>query len=58
MRNLSQPFSRRDFIAGASTAGALYAASKMLPLPALAQAVGVAPNLANDRRIAPQPVVD
>jgi len=60
MKNHSQPFSRRDFIAGASTAGALLAASKMLPFPALAQAqaVGVAPSLANDSRIAPQPILD
>jgi cyclase len=53
MNNFSNPFSRRNFLAGASSLGALYAASKFRqPLPALAQA------LPNDPRIAPQPIAD
>jgi len=58
MEKISQPFSRRDFIAGAASAGALYATSRMLPLSAQAPAVGVAPSLANDSRIAAQPILD
>ena len=36
MNNFSNSFSRRSFLAGASSLGALYAASKFAPLPALA----------------------
>jgi glyoxylase-like metal-dependent hydrolase (beta-lactamase superfamily II) len=55
----AQSFSRRDFLAGASSVGALYAASKMLPLQALAQGViPVAPGLANDPRVSPQPILN
>src|ERR1700676_323079 len=53
MNNFSNPFSRRTFLAGASSMGAFYAASKFaLPLPALAGP------LLDDPRIAPQPVAD
>src|SRR5271170_6616721 len=53
MNNFSAPFSRRGFLAGASSLGALYAASKFaLPLPALARP------LLDDPRIAPQPIAD
>ena len=53
MNNFSNPFSRRSFIAGASSLGALYAASKFaLPLPALARP------LLDDPRIAAQPIAD
>ena len=53
MNHSSKPFSRRNFLAGASSLGAFYAASKFArPLPALA-----AP-LLDDPRIAPQPIAD
>lgn len=52
MKNPSTSFSRRNFLAGASSLGALYAASKLAPLPALA-----AP-LLDDARIAKQPLAD
>jgi len=52
MSNVSKPFSRRSFLAGASTLGALYASSKFAPMPALAG------TLADDPRIAKQPVAD
>jgi len=53
MSNFSKSFSRRNFLAGASSLGALYAASGFaLPLPALA-----AP-LLDDPRIAAQPIAD
>jgi cyclase len=52
VNNLSKPFSRRRFLAGTSSLGALYAASKFDPLSALAQ------TLPSDPRIAQQPVVD
>jgi glyoxylase-like metal-dependent hydrolase (beta-lactamase superfamily II) len=53
MNNFSTPFSRRSFLAGASSMGAFYAASKFaLPLPALAGP------LLDDPRIAPQPIAD
>ncbi len=53
MNNFSKSFSRRNFLAGASSLGAFYAASKFaLPLPALA-----AP-LLDDPRIASQPIAD
>jgi glyoxylase-like metal-dependent hydrolase (beta-lactamase superfamily II) len=59
MKDIShKPFSRRDFIAGAASSGALYAMAKALPLAAQAPAVTVAPSLAGDRRIAAQPVAD
>jgi glyoxylase-like metal-dependent hydrolase (beta-lactamase superfamily II) len=52
MNNLSKPFSRRSFLAGASTLSALYASSKFAPVPALAA------TLADDPRIAKQPIAD
>ena len=52
MKNSSNSFSRRNFLAGATSLGALYAASKFAPLPALA-----AP-LFDDPRIAKQPLAD
>ncbi len=53
MNNLSNAFSRRRFLAGASSLGAMYAASKFaLPLPALARP------LLDDPRIAKQPIAD
>jgi len=50
MNNFSKPFSRRKFLAGTSSMGALYAASKFAPLPALAA------GLQTDSRIAQQPI--
>src|ERR1700719_1284169 len=53
MNNFSNSFSRRSFLTGASSLGALYAASKFaLALPALAQP------LLDDPRIAAQPIAD
>lgn len=52
MKNFSNPFSRRSFLTGASSLGALYAASKFAPLTALA-----GPML-DDSRIAAQPIAD
>src|SRR5579864_3742134 len=53
MKNFSDSFSRRRFLTGASSLGALYAASKFaLPLPALARP------LLDDPRIAKQPIAD
>jgi cyclase len=52
MRDLSKPFSRRTFLAGTSCMGALYAATRLAPLPALAEP------LADDPRIAKQPIAD
>jgi cyclase len=52
MRDLSKPFSRRTFLAGTSSMGAFYAATRLAPLPALAEP------LADDPRIAKQPVAD
>lgn len=52
MKNPSNSFSRRNFLAGASSLGVFYAASKLSPLPALA-----AP-LLDDPRIAKQPLAD
>jgi glyoxylase-like metal-dependent hydrolase (beta-lactamase superfamily II) len=53
MNKFANSFSRRNFLAGASSLGALYAASRFaLPLAALA-----AP-LIDDPRIAPQPIAD
>ena len=58
MNKLSQPFSRREFLAGTSSAGMLLAASRMLPLAAQSTLTGVAPSLASDERIIPQPIAD
>jgi len=53
MKDFSNSFSRRRFLTGASSLGALYAASKFaLPLPALARP------LLDDPRIAKQPIAD
>jgi cyclase len=52
VNDFSKPFSRRRFLAGTSSLGALYAASKFGPLSALAQ------SLPGDPRLAQQPVVD
>jgi glyoxylase-like metal-dependent hydrolase (beta-lactamase superfamily II) len=52
MIDLSQPFSRRRFLARTSYFGAFYAAAQLLPLPALAE------TLASDSRVAPAPLVD
>jgi len=54
MNNLSKPFSRRSFLAGTASLGALYAASKFAPMTALAQSQG----LPNDPRVSQQPIVD
>ena len=51
MENLSKPFSRRTFLAGTSSLGAFYAASKLAPLQ------GLDP-MPNDPRISQTPVVD
>jgi cyclase len=50
MNNISKPFSRRSFLAGASTLGALYASSASVP--------ALAETLADDPRIAKQPIAD
>ena len=47
-----QGFSRRRFLAQTSCFGAFYALAKLIPLPALAEAVGV------DSRVSREPVVD
>ena len=52
MNHFAKPFSRRKFIAGTSSLGALYAAAKFAPMPAFAQ------GMASDPRIATQPVAD
>jgi cyclase len=52
MNNLSKLQSRRKFLAGASSLGALYAASKFGAMPALASSI------ADDPRIAKQPLAD
>ena len=52
MNNFLNSFSRRSFLAGASSLGALYAASKFAPLPTLAEP------LFDDPRIAKQPIAD
>src|SRR5882672_10098607 len=51
MENLSKPFSRRTFLAGTSSLGAFYAATKLAPLQ------GLDP-IPNDPRISQTPVVD
>ena len=52
MKDISKPFSRRTFLAGTSSMGALYAASRLAPLAALAEP------LADDPRIVKQPIAD
>lgn len=52
MINFSKSFSRRSFLAGTSSLGTLYTASKFASLPSLAQ------SLPNDPRVAQQPIVD
>ncbi len=52
MKAPSQPFSRRSFLLQASRLGAFYGAARMLPLPAMAEA------LAGDPRVAETPLVD
>src|SRR5260370_12974496 len=52
MKALSKPFSRRALLAGTSSMGVLYAATRLAPLPALADP------LADDPRIAKQPIAD
>ena len=52
MKDFSKPFSRRTFLAGTSSMGALYAASRLAPLAALAEP------LADDPRIVKQPIAD
>lgn len=64
MNNLSNPFSRRSFLAGASSLGALYAAVEFArPFPALAEPLpeplpALAAPLLDDPRIAAQPIAD
>lgn len=52
MIDLSQGFSRRKFIAQTSCFGAFYAVAKLIPLPALAETIGV------DSRVSQTPIVD
>src|SRR5579863_1491348 len=52
MKNFSTSLSRRNFLAGASTLGAFYAASKFAPVRAMARP------LFDDPRIAKQPIAD
>ncbi len=52
MREVSQPFSRRDFLARTSCFGAAYALARLIPLPALAE------TLESDSRVAQTPLVD
>src|SRR5258708_30804461 len=52
MEPFSNPFSRRTFLAGTSSIGALYAATRLAPLRTLAEP------LADDPRIAKQPIAD
>jgi len=52
MIDLSQGFSRRRFIAHTSCFGAFYAAAQLIPLPALAETIGV------DSRVSQTPIVD
>jgi glyoxylase-like metal-dependent hydrolase (beta-lactamase superfamily II) len=54
MKNFSKPFSRRSFLAGTTSLGALYAANKFAPMVALARNDG----LPDDPRVAQQPIVD
>src|SRR6202165_905554 len=52
MIDLSPGFSRRKFIAHTSCFGAFYAVAKLIPLPALAETIGV------DSRVSQTPIVD
>src|SRR5207302_4614027 len=52
MFDLSQPFSRRRFLAGTSCFGAFYALAKLIPVPALAA------DVAADARVSEVPLVD
>jgi hypothetical protein len=52
MKEVSQVFSRRSFLAHTSRLGAAYAAAKLIPLPVWAQA------LPNDPRVSQTPVAD
>jgi cyclase len=52
MRNLSQSFSRRAFLAHTARLGAFYTAAKLMPLEALGG------SLATDSRVAETPLVD
>jgi cyclase len=51
MKDFSKPFSRRTFLAGTSSLGALYAATRLAPLQ------GLNP-MPNDSRVAQQPIAD
>src|SRR5947209_17954703 len=50
MCDLSQPFSRRGFLAGTSCFGAFYALAKLIPVPALAA------DVAADARVSEVPL--
>ena len=52
MFDLSQPFSRRGFLAGTSCFGAFYALARLIPVPALAA------DVAADARVSEVPLVD
>ena len=52
MKETNKSFSRRDFFVGAASAGAVYAAGKLMPVAALAGAPAV------DSRVAATPLVD
>jgi cyclase len=52
MKTFSKPFSRRTFLAGTTSLGALFAATRFAPLPALAETI------ADDPRVAEQPLAD
>jgi len=52
METFSKPFSRRTFLTSTTSMGALFAATRFAPLPALAE------SLADDPRIAKQPIAD
>src|SRR5437660_7157031 len=52
MFDLSQPFSRRRFLAGTSCFGAFYALARLIPVP------GLAADVLADARVAKVPLVD
>src|ERR1700756_1954259 len=52
MIDLSQPFSRRRFLAGTSCFGAFYALARLVPVPVLAA------DVAGDARVSETPLVD
>jgi len=54
MNNFSKSFSRRRFLAGTSSLGALYAAGKFAPLAAFAQST----SMLDDPRISKEPIAD